>query len=82
MDVRVVFYGGLQRDVGAREQLLTLPRDASTVREVADAIVARHPTLGPQLATVVFTVGDEIVAADHPVGDGDEVGLLPPVSGG
>lgn len=82
MDVRVVFYGGLQRAVGVREQQLTLPDEAVTARQVADAIVARHPALGPRMATVVFVVGDEIVAADHPVADGDEVGLLPPVSGG
>ncbi len=82
MKVRVVLYGGLQRQMGAKEQSLELAGDSLTVREIADALVARHPGLRSDLEAVVFAVGNEIVDAGHRVLDGDEVGFLPPVSGG
>lgn len=57
--------------------------DGSTVGEVLDAAVARW---GETFAAVlhqskVWCNGEE-VPRDHPVGDNDEVAVLPPVSGG
>ena len=57
--------------------------DGSTVGEVLDAAVVRY---GAEFATIlerckVWRNGDE-AARDEPVGEGDEVAVLPPVSGG
>lgn len=54
-----------------------------TVGEVADALAEIH---GARFARVVavssFVVNGERAARDAPVADGDEVAILPPVSGG
>ena len=82
MRVKIVFYGGLQRDVGVKEQELQFAQSALTVGELNKQVAGRYPILRSKLESVVYAVGDEIVDVDHPVRDGDEVGLLPPVSGG
>lgn len=57
--------------------------DAATVGEVIDAASQRY---GPSFAVLVDTcrvwVNGEPAAPTDPVTDGDEVALLPPVSGG
>lgn len=55
----------------------------TTVAEVLDAAVARFGAdFAGVLATAAVWVNGEAVERDHPVGDGDEVAVLPPVSGG
>ena len=82
MKIRVVFYGGLKQHVGAKEQMLELSRNSITVRELADLLRVQHPALNPRLGTVAYVVNDEMVGLDYGLKDGDEAGLLPPVSGG
>ena len=82
MHVHVIFYGGLKQDVGARQQTIELSGDAPTVGTLLAALAARYPALAERLATVACAVGDTLVGPDHPLRDGDEAALLPPVSGG
>ena len=82
MRVQVTFYGGLKQDVGAKRQTVELPGDAPTVGALLVALAARYPALAERLATVACAVGDTLVGPDHPLHDGDEAALLPPVSGG
>jgi len=82
MKVKVVFYGGLKQDVGAKQRELKLDRESLTVAELVDELKMQYPTLGPRLGTVAYVVGNEIVDPDYRLRDGDEAGLLPPVSGG
>jgi MoaD family protein len=57
--------------------------DAATVGEVIEAARARH---GDRFSEIVdrsrVWLNGEPVDADHPLRDGDEVAVLPPVSGG
>ena len=82
MRVNVVFYGGLKQDIGARHQALDVNADSLTVGELAEVLRKRFPVLGPRLETVAYAVNDEIVDPGYVLRDGDEAGLLPPVSGG
>lgn len=55
----------------------------STVGEVLDAAVARFgPGFGTVLATSAVWLNGEPAGRDEPVGERDEVAVLPPVSGG
>ncbi len=82
MQVRVTFYGGLKQDVGAKQQTLNLDAVSITVAELAGILTQRYPALAARLSTVAYAVNDELVEADYVLHDGDEAGLLPPVSGG
>lgn len=82
MQVTVIFYGVLKQDVGTKQQALDLPGDTPTVGALADVLAARYPNVATRLPTVAFAVHDALVARDHVLREGDQVALLPPVSGG
>jgi len=81
MQVQVTFYGVLQEVVGARRLALELPEGAS-VGTLAETLTARYPALAERLPTVAFAVGDALANPQQPLQSGDQVALLPPVSGG
>ncbi len=81
MQVHVTFYGVLQQIVGARRLTLELAEGAN-VRALADALADQYPALAERLPTVAFAVGDTLAEPQRPLQAGDQVALLPPVSGG
>lgn len=63
----------------------TVPLDIPSPATVAQATVAlqqHYPVLAPYLTNVRFSLHMDFVAADTPLSAGDEVALIPPVSGG
>jgi molybdopterin converting factor small subunit len=77
--VKALYFGGLRARLGRGEEdlLLTEPCQA------ADAGAQATARLGPEwLAVLRYAVNAELVPAMTPLRDGDEVALLPPVSGG
>ena len=82
MDIDVIFYGGLKERVGRRETHLSFDSDSVTVAEVARRLVDDFPELDGKLDRIAFAVDDAIARRSDPVGDGSEIALLPPVSGG
>jgi sulfur-carrier protein len=63
------------------ELTLQLP-PGSTAAIVRDRLLEQYPKLQPWRDLTQFGVNLEQVSGDHPLGDGDEVVLIPPVSGG
>lgn len=81
MDVTVRLFAILREQAGAT----TLDLKLSEGSTVADAIseLRRGPLSGlPERAPFVAAVEREYVGVDHPLADGDELALVPPVSGG
>ena len=81
MDVTVRLFASLREHAGAGTVTLDLAEGAT----VADAIVAlRGGALAglPENAPFVTAVAREYVKPDHGLVDGDELALVPPVSGG
>ncbi|MEZ5098711.1 MAG: molybdenum cofactor biosynthesis protein MoaE [Thermoleophilia bacterium] len=77
MRVHVKLFAGLRERAGFAERELELP-DGAPVADVARAI----PELGGLPDGLRFAVNKEYAADDRPLADGDEVALIPPVSGG
>ena len=71
------------REAARRGELDVDHADGATAGDLVDA-VARDAGLGAvvQPGRVVVAVNREYVPAGHPLQDGDEVALIPPVSGG
>ena len=81
MDVTVRLFAGLREHAGAGTVALRLGDGAT----VADAIAQlRDGALAglPDNAPFVAAVAREYVREDHPLAEGDELALVPPVSGG
>lgn len=81
MRVRVRLFA-IQRELaGTREVPLELPAGA-TVEDAWDALVVLHPGLAPGRSSVRFALNTEYADATTVLGDGDELAIIPPVSGG
>ena len=72
----------IQRELaGTREIAVDLPPGA-TVADAWDALVALHPVLAPGRSSVRYAVNGEYSDPATVLADGDEVAVIPPVSGG
>jgi MoaE-MoaD fusion protein len=79
--VRVRLFA-LQRELaGAREVPLDLPEPAS-IEAAWEALVSRHPVLAPGRSSVRFARNGVYAEASQALADGDELAMIPPVSGG
>jgi MoaE-MoaD fusion protein len=74
-----VFAFGVLKDALGPEKSISLP-DGATVTDLLAVISSSHP--GAVLKGIAVSVNAEYATRTHPLRDGDEVGLLPPVSGG
>jgi molybdopterin converting factor subunit 1 len=81
MHVRVLFFGMLKDLAGRADDSLDLP-DGSAVRDLLTHYEERIPRLAQSLPSIALAVNQQYASADTVLHAGDEVALLPPVSGG
>ena len=83
MRVRVLYFGMLKERFGTTEEPLELAAGA-TVGELVRVLRERpsNPSMTSIWESVAVAVNREYTAADAVLREGDEVALLPPVSGG
>lgn len=80
MKLAVTLWGVARRLAGTSALSLELDEGA-TIAELA-ARLASHGELARELPRCAFAVGDDLVPRTHRLAEGDEVAVLPPVSGG
>jgi molybdopterin synthase catalytic subunit len=80
MNVRVRLFASAREAAGVGHLLLELP-DGATVREAIGRITKLHPLVG-EIRQLVIAKNRDYVGLDEPLADGDELALIPPVSGG
>ena len=79
--VRVLLFGAAADRAGVRRT--EVPVNGSvTIEELWPVITDRHPGLVPMRDTLAFAVNGEYARMEDSVVPGDEVAVLPPVSGG
>lgn len=81
MDITVRLFAGLRERAGADRVTVDGLRDGATLGELKDELARRHPRLG-SLAHVAGVVGTAYANDARVLVPGDDVALLPPVSGG
>jgi len=79
--VSIRLFAGLHDLLGRREVSLELA-DGATVAELREQLGREYPIVSPFLTTLVCAVDEEYVPSEHQLRDGDDVALIPPVSGG
>ena len=80
MRLRVLFFSLLQDRFGAEERLEQFP--GQTVADLLRYYRVVAPELGGIWDSIAVAVNQQYANGTHALGDGDEVALLPPVSGG
>jgi molybdopterin synthase catalytic subunit/molybdopterin converting factor small subunit len=81
MRIRVLLFGQLKDIVGRPEELLDLEAGAR-VSSVVSLYGERFPEIRGLVPSLACSVNQEYAVGSSLLQDGDEVGLLPPVSGG
>ncbi len=81
MQVRVLFFGILKDLVGRSSELLELA-DGARLEAVLQHYSRQAPRFAGMLNSMALSVNQEYATANAVLRAGDEVGLLPPVSGG
>jgi molybdopterin converting factor subunit 1 len=78
--IQVLLFGAAADRAGARETVLSA--EGITLDELWQLLAERYPDLSPMRDTLAFAVNGEYARGDARVSPGDEVAVLPPVSGG
>jgi len=81
MQVRVLFFGMLKEVMGRSSEVLTM-RESATLDEVLRHYEEQVPKLKALTASIAMAVNQEYASRDAALVHGDEIALLPPVSGG
>lgn len=81
MRITVRFFAILKDRAGVAETSLELPADA-TVRDALSLLVKRFPDIERDVKRIALAVNRAYVKLDEALRDGDELALIPPVSGG
>ena len=81
MTIRVRLFAVLRDRAGASEVSLELPEGA-TVVGAKEALLERLPSLRDHVDRCGFALNFNYVRTDAPLNNGDELALIPPVSGG
>ena len=80
MEIQVKFFGVLRDCAGAQNQKIRVPAGSTaleTYRFVLGTFAEKRP-----LPKILFAVNQEFVKASRTLRDGDELALIPPMSGG
>jgi molybdopterin converting factor subunit 1 len=81
MKARVRLFARLSELAGVREVEVEVGEGLS-VADVYGALCGTYPALAGLNGSLRYAVNGEYAEASQPVGEGDEVALIPPVSGG
>ena len=79
--VKVLLFGAAADRAGTRQTELSVG-DGAKLEDLWPALADRHPGLVPLRDTLAFAVNGEYARMGDTVSPGDEVAVLPPVSGG
>ena len=79
--IKVLLFGAAADRAGTKETELPVD-EGVTLAEIWLLLTEMHPDLVPMCDTLAFAVNGEYARRDAGVSPGDEVAVLPPVSGG
>lgn len=80
MEIEALLFASYREKAGVGRLTLDMD-DGATVGELAEAMRSKFPGL-PEAERIVVAVNNEYQEHDFVLSDGDEVALIPPVSGG
>ncbi len=83
--MRLLYFAWLRARIGRAEEVVPLPPQVTDVAGLLAWLRTRgdgYAAALQDLAVVRVAVNPDYVGPDHPVHDGDEIALFPPVTGG
>lgn len=81
MEVRLKCFAWAREVTGEDEVVLDLP-EGGTVADLRAALAARYPVFEGRMESIAISVNQEFAGEKSPISAGDELALIPPISGG
>lgn len=81
MQVQVLFFAHA-RDVTGIGSLEVELKDRATISDLKNVLIRTYPDLGSIESKLAVALNEEYVVGEATLKNGDEVALIPPVSGG
>lgn len=81
MKIKVKFFASYREAVG-KEEIEADIEENTDVNGLLEVLKKKHPEIGTLSETLIVSVNKEYATYDTILRNGDEVALLPPVSGG
>src|SRR6185295_18065666 len=81
LKITTLLFGRAREMVGAADLELEIAQPA-TVASAWAALVAEHPKLAAMERSLLFAINEEYAGREQALNDGDQLAVLPPVSGG
>ncbi len=81
MKVRIVYWGPAREWTGVADESLSLD-DGAVLNDVLTRVFKNHPNLARGRDALRFAVNASFAKSSTPLADGDEIAVIPPVSGG
>lgn len=82
MKLNVLLFAGLADLLGARTLEIVTETDSWTVADLKEELVRRYPHASQALSNAYVAVNQEYAEGTDAIREGDEIALIPPVSGG
>lgn len=79
--IQTLYFAHVREKVGASAEVFEV-RDGSTVQDVVNQILTRHPQLEPLLPHLRVALDGEFTTSDTAITNDAELVLIPPVAGG
>ncbi len=83
--VKILYFSWLRVKIGMAEESVHLPEDIATLRDMITWLATQSPGHAEALSkpeAIKAAVNQAYAEFDHPVQEGDEIALFPPVTGG
>ncbi len=83
--IKLLYFAWLRARIGHAEENVPKPAEVTDVAGLLDWLRRRGPRYAEALrdpSIVRVAVNQDYVGRDHPIRDGDEVAIFPPVTGG
>ncbi len=81
MRVQVLYFAVFKERLARDHESVELA-DGKRVQDLVDVLAKIHPAVAALRGKFRVAVNQELVGDEHPLADGDEVALIPPVAGG
>ncbi|MFB5761161.1 molybdopterin converting factor subunit 1 [Paenibacillus medicaginis] len=82
MNVEVLLFAGLAERIGSSRLVISLEAASVTAGQVKTQLAADYPEAAAAIQSSFVAINQEFASPETPINEGDEVAVIPPVSGG
>ncbi|POM62634.1 Molybdopterin converting factor, subunit 1 [Phytophthora palmivora] len=86
MEIKVLYFASAREEIGLREEKLQLPdaqdRSSVSLASLRRLLMDKYPHAATTIKSITLARNLEYSEDDVELQDGDEVALIPPISGG